>query len=87
MFKTCYECDYKNECNKQISSSNQELYCLRNMFPDPKNKKDKEVRYKLETFIRSLNFLKLVYPNIKFFAERVSDENVFNFLRLSNLIS
>ncbi len=84
MFKTCYECDHKNDCNKQISSSNQELFCLKNTFPDSK---DKEVQYKLETFIKSLNFLKSAYPNVKFFAERISDEKVFNFLKLSNLIS
>ena len=43
--------------------------------------------YDLETLIFSLKFLKLQSPNVTFFAERVEDESVFNFLKQLNLIS
>lgn len=43
--------------------------------------------YDLETLLFSLKFLKLQSPNVIFFAERVEDESVFNFLKQLDLIS
>lgn len=43
--------------------------------------------YDLETLIFSLKFLKLQNPNVKFFAERVEDKRVFDFLKQLDLIS
>gem|GEM_PF-3285802 len=45
-----------------------------------------EEEYDLETFIRSLKFIKILYPDIRIFAEKVESENVYNFLEATGLV-
>ncbi len=78
IFKVCSGCHAVRECMSSLETSfGQEQRCIRKL----------DMLYDLETLIFSLKFLKLQSPNVVFFAERVEDESVFNFLKQLDLIA
>lgn len=78
MFRTCSICDSLHNCKDLMnqSAARNDAMCLKDIHHD----------YKFETLVFSMRFLRYNYPNIQFFAERVEDESVLNFLKSFDLI-
>lgn len=78
MFRTCSICDSLSNCKDLVnqSAARNDTMCLKDIYHD----------YKFETLVFSMRFLRYNYPHIQFFAERVEDESVLNFLKSFDLI-
>lgn len=78
MFRTCYPCEQNAECVDLMEEgrARSDAMCL----------KDVDRDFKIETLVFSMRFLKKNYPHVRFFAERVEDADVFEFLRNFDLI-
>jgi len=76
-FNSCFSCEEKQACLEELSSViDFKTYCLKRL----------NESHDLETLLFSLRFIKTMYPDVIIFAERIENEDVLNFLRLTGLI-
>jgi hypothetical protein len=78
LFKTCFGCESASDCIKILESGlNIDENCLKKI----------DKIFDIESLVFALRFLKEMYPNVQFFAERIEDESVFLFLqKISSII-
>ena len=72
MYKTCHSCDNIDTCIQPFLREVRVAdkgHCLRRL----------DEKYDLESLMRSFQFLRILYPKIIFFAERIESEDIFDF--------
>jgi EAL domain-containing protein (putative c-di-GMP-specific phosphodiesterase class I) len=81
MYKTCHLCQHVDTCIQPFLRDTRvtdKWHCLKRL----------QEKYDLESLVQSFRFLKILYPNIIFFAERIEDESIYAFFnKIPSLIA
>lgn len=71
-YKSCFPCEERKECIEQVDKPlNLQSFCLKRI----------NETYDLESFLFFIKFIKILYPDVKIFAERIENKEVFLFLK------
>jgi predicted signal transduction protein with EAL and GGDEF domain len=81
MYRTCHSCQSIDTCIQPFLRDvrvTDKWHCIRRL----------NEKYDLESLMQSFRFLKILYPNLVFFAERIEDDGVYSFFsKIPALIS
>lgn len=71
-YKSCVPCEERKECIEQVNHPlDLQNFCLKRI----------NEKHDLESFLFFIKFIKILYPTVKIFAERIENKDVFLFLK------